>query len=474
MHISPYVGAPMRGLLSFFRSSGRDLKARAGLFVATSSPQITRDTFVRANRDFPETHFTVVAPNSYRSLFPPQVSFISNEEIKAAWWQQTRELRKARKDLLVITLDGRPFFRLPKLWAFLTNCRSIWAYSMNGERIPFRLSQTRIVLKQLAKGISRERSDTAGAFPDLEKRPPRRGVSVRALPDEPRLRKVTKEREPFMNWTPELVNEFISCPMCTCPYCQTVAAKAVGGATFRVLHCCNVDCLHGFIFPVPTLELLSTIYGQNMLNDYLIEPSTIQANTQFFSHLFREYIPQAFPTPGQLLDVGAGIGTFVATARNFGWSAVGIEFNEQSVLWAKEKFSIQLQQGDFQYLERFFPPHFADLVTFNHVFEHILDPASYIPYVTRFLKPGGCVLTSVPNILSDQFRKQQASWSYIHIPAHISYFSRFSMDAVFLLNPRLPGGRFERVFQSTFPPLGEQEGEGLTSMYRWVSNGAHR
>ncbi len=256
------------------------------------------------------------------------------------------------------------------------------------------------------------------------------------------------------------------CPICACPYTDTIAAKIVGGQTFRVLQCCNVDCLHGFLTPLPTLELLDSIYSQERLNDYLVDEGAIQQHMQFFSHLFEVYIPQAFPAPGRLLDIGAGVGTFAAVAQKFGWEAAGVEGNQQSVNWAAEKFDVQLHQGNFYCLEDFFTPQSFDLITFNHVFEHVLEPHAFVPYVAKFVRPHGGVLLTVPNILSDDFRRQRALWSYIHIPAHISYFSRLSMDMLFVGKVRLPTGRFEKVFQCSFPASGQEEGEGLTSLYR--------
>jgi SAM-dependent methyltransferase len=502
----------MRGLLSFLNAIRRDTITRTVVFIATSLPEVARKVFLRAWRDFPSADFTVIAPSRYRSLFPDQISFFSNEEIKSKCWGLTRQLRKMRTDSAVAILDGRPIFRLPKLWAFLTNYRSLWVYDENGDRILFHFSSTRRLLKHLWDEIREARSQAVGAVFDERKRSLRGGCRVSIVPNEESSAKVARERKhcsdqrvdseaPLKtpNSSPaglaahslyevrkgividgrvsiakgESPNtgsegELVSCPMCSCPYTQIIVAKIVQGKIFRVMQCCNMECLHGFLTPSPTLELLASIYGQDQLNDYLTDEATIQANCEFFSHLFEAYIPRAFPQPGTMLDIGAGIGTFVSVAKKFGWRAIGVEFNQQSVLWAAKRFGVQLQQGDFYQLEQYFAPRSVDLITFNHVFEHILDTVSFIPYVTNFLKPNGCILLSVPNILSDDFRKQRALWSYLHVPAHISYFSRFSMDALILQKARGARGHFEKIFQTSFPARTQEEGEGLTSMYRWV------
>jgi 2-polyprenyl-3-methyl-5-hydroxy-6-metoxy-1,4-benzoquinol methylase len=422
----------MRGLLGFLSAPERETRPQTVLFVATSLPETTERIFARAYGEFVGADFTVIAPDAYHSLFPDRVSFLSNEEIKSHWWRLTRRIRKTRVDVAVIILDGRPVFRLPKLWSFLTNYRSLWVYDEDGRRTAFQISSSRHLMKHLWSEIRGKRA----------------------------LHGATESQG--QAGQPDI------CPLCSCPYTQIVAAKRVEGTMFRVMQCCNLECLHGFLTPLPTLQLLERIYGQEKLNDYLTAESTIRANCEFFSHLFEAYFPRAFSEPGVLLDIGAGIGTFVSVAKKFGWRAEGIEINQQSVQWAAEKFGVELRSGDFYDLGKHFHPQSIDLITLNHVFEHILDPSSYIQYVRSFLRPDGCILLSVPNILSDDFRRQMPLWSYLHIPAHISYFSRFSMDALILQKARFARGHFEKIFQTSFPAPTQEEGEGLTSMYRWV------
>lgn len=261
------------------------------------------------------------------------------------------------------------------------------------------------------------------------------------------------------------------CPICACPYTNTIAVKTVQEVMFRVLQCLNVDCLHGFVTPLPTLELLEHIYAHDNLNDYLVEETKEQNAARFFQHLFEHYIRRGSAKPGSLLDVGAGTGTFVRVALQCGWDASGIEFNEKSTVVAMEKYDLRLVRGSFYTLERYFAPRSFDLINMNHVYEHILEPISFLRYVTEFLRPGGCVLVTVPNILSDDCRRDGALWSFIHIPAHVSYFSRFSMDAIFERRVSLPGSHFEKIFQSSFPSPPQDEGEGLTSMFRLVADG---
>ena len=261
------------------------------------------------------------------------------------------------------------------------------------------------------------------------------------------------------------------CPMCRSRKVTEVTAKEVHGLSFSVYQCRKSRCRHGFVLPPPTVEFLEKVYASEQLNAYQLDEKVLKAVDEFFMHLFSNYIPQGQKTPGTLLDVGAGLGTFMHAAKKSGWQVHGIEFNKQSVEQGKKLFGLDIVHGNFYKLEDYFPGMKFDLINMNHVFEHVLQPREYLQYLSGFLNPGGCLIITVPNVLSDDFVRLGAKWSYIHIPEHISYFSRYSMDRIFLSekNTRVPGSRYAKVFQSSFNNPQQTEGEGLTSMYRLES-----
>ena len=236
---------------------------------------------------------------------------------------------------------------------------------------------------------------------------------------------------------------------------------------FAIFQCCK--CQHGFLRPLPTFQELDSIYSNDATNDACNSSDEyISKSVGHYSDIFMHCISPLFLKTGRLLDVGAGIGTFVATALEFGWDAVGVEFNKSATMIAKQKFGATLIQGSFYELETWFPAEFFDLISFIHVFEHIPNPVAYANYVAQFLRPCGCILLAVPNIGSDEFKNYGPRWSYLHIPAHVSYFNCESLDEVFLRRTKLEYGYFEKMFQSTFPGTGMKQGEAITSIYRLV------
>ena len=114
-------------------------------------------------------------------------------------------------------------------------------------------------------------------------------------------------------------------------------------------------------------------------------------------HLFFLADPRA-PKAGRLLDVGCGVGNFLAAARDAGFSVTGIEPNQNAVRFAKEHYSLrdvfagvpaELQKSNA--LEKF------DTVTFFEVLEHQDNPQAFLDTAKSFLKADGFIALSVPN-----------------------------------------------------------------------------
>lgn len=75
--------------------------------------------------------------------------------------------------------------------------------------------------------------------------------------------------------------------------------------------------------------------------------------------------------PGRLLDVGAGIGTFLAIARDRGWSVEGTEVSTTAIVKALEQHDIAIREG---VVEEGAPPGPYDVICLWHVLEHLPRP----------------------------------------------------------------------------------------------------
>jgi 2-polyprenyl-3-methyl-5-hydroxy-6-metoxy-1,4-benzoquinol methylase len=95
---------------------------------------------------------------------------------------------------------------------------------------------------------------------------------------------------------------------------------------------------------------------------------------------------------GQVLDVGCGIGNFLAWARDRGLDAVGSDVDERALAGAAARG-----------LTVFTPEQLAaqdtevDVVTLWDVIEHVADPGPFLTDALSRLRPGGWVLLETPD-----------------------------------------------------------------------------
>lgn len=97
-----------------------------------------------------------------------------------------------------------------------------------------------------------------------------------------------------------------------------------------------------------------------------------------------------------LLDVGAGIGTFLALARDrAGWSVSGTEVSSAAVAIARRRYGLDLLQGQAEGLP--LPSAAFTTVTLWHVLEHVPSPSRLLEVCRTALAPGGRLVIACPN-----------------------------------------------------------------------------
>ena len=101
--------------------------------------------------------------------------------------------------------------------------------------------------------------------------------------------------------------------------------------------------------------------------------------------------------PGRVLDVGCGVGNFLALAASRGWECYGIDFDADAIAAGKRTFGLEhLEVASLaDYAARHAGETF-DLITFFDVLEHLDDHNAFLESVTRLLAPSGAVALSVP------------------------------------------------------------------------------
>lgn len=101
---------------------------------------------------------------------------------------------------------------------------------------------------------------------------------------------------------------------------------------------------------------------------------------------------------GRILDVGCGVGNFLAHAKKTGLHDLwGIDFDNDAVAAGKKTFGLEhLEVADLHEFVQKHPELHFNLITFFDVFEHIDNHNAFINDIQERLLPNGSIALSVP------------------------------------------------------------------------------
>jgi len=202
----------------------------------------------------------------------------------------------------------------------------------------------------------------------------------------------------------------------------------VSQETFQLLYDEKYDML--VTTPKPEKNELKKYYQSE---DYISHTDHKRSIFEKIYHLVKSYtlkkkvqlITNLHQGKGKVLDIGAGTGDFLATAKNKGWSINGVEPSNNARGLAKEK-DICLNPGTIDYVSENF-----DVITLWHVLEHIPDLKDQIKEIHRLLKANGYVIVAVPNYKSYDAEYYKSFWAAYDVPRHLSHFSKQSIELLF-------------------------------------------
>lgn len=96
----------------------------------------------------------------------------------------------------------------------------------------------------------------------------------------------------------------------------------------------------------------------------------------------------------RLLDVGSGLGVFPFRMAKEGWDCTGLDPDARAVRHLREIAGVRSLQADFNRDEI---DEQYDVVTFNKVLEHVLDPVVMLARARQILSHGGFVYVELPD-----------------------------------------------------------------------------
>ena len=127
---------------------------------------------------------------------------------------------------------------------------------------------------------------------------------------------------------------------------------------------------------------------------------------------------------GRLLDVGCGNGRFLRLMATLGWDVHGIEPDPTSAEAAR-RFSGATVYPDL--LTAPIPPASFDVITMNHVLEHIAEPVEALAACHRMCRSRGTIAIAVPNWDSLGHRVFRRAWYSLDAPRHLVMWRRVTL-----------------------------------------------
>jgi 2-polyprenyl-3-methyl-5-hydroxy-6-metoxy-1,4-benzoquinol methylase len=193
--------------------------------------------------------------------------------------------------------------------------------------------------------------------------------------------------------------------------------------------CFCTMCKLGVTIPIPSPGELSSLYSSGAYRSASGKRfvGLVETGVYLARQLRRKRI-EKYKRNGRILDIGCGRGVFLNVMRKKGWTVAGTEYDRITAESITEYSNIHVvtgNPGDWGY-----PQESFDVVTMNHVLEHMPAPESVIGECSRLLVKGGLLVVTVPNITSLQSTLGKHLWFHLDIPYHLYHFSEEGLASI--------------------------------------------
>ncbi|HZM57110.1 MAG TPA: class I SAM-dependent methyltransferase [Acidimicrobiales bacterium] len=192
---------------------------------------------------------------------------------------------------------------------------------------------------------------------------------------------------------------------------------------FRIQRC--DQCSSEFLDPRPTESELPPFYPDDYHayneNHGAIARLLVEARARSRARLYGKLIHDP---PGRIFDVGTGDCRHFDELRRFlDLECSGIEIQPEIAAKGRARgydvLEGTLETADLSgHLGRY------DVVSMNHILEHVIYPSTMLERARDLLKPGGYVIGQVPTVTSWDVHIFGRNWGGYHFPRHLQIPSR--------------------------------------------------
>jgi SAM-dependent methyltransferase len=144
-------------------------------------------------------------------------------------------------------------------------------------------------------------------------------------------------------------------------------------------------------------------------------------------------------SPGRMLEIGCGSGSFLHEMARQGWEVEGIEPSPEAGA-AAQALGYPVHIGPLETAHEPQAPY--DLIVGWMVLEHLHQPVAALERLARWSTRDGWLVASVPDASSWEFRLFGDAWYALHLPGHLYHYTPRTLGLVLAR----AGWRLERVF----------------------------
>ncbi|MFA6665132.1 MAG: class I SAM-dependent methyltransferase [Armatimonadota bacterium] len=217
----------------------------------------------------------------------------------------------------------------------------------------------------------------------------------------------------------------------TCPICGSDSWSIVAQTSDFGLSQCINKCIIRTL-PMPLYEPETDNTGNSETVTVMENVYSDPADGHF--RLARELLCLAgrFKPGGRLLDIGCGMGHLLKLAQEIGYDITGIDPTNSSTKYAQQIFGLNPLIGFFPDerlgLETF------DIITMNHVLEHLPDPNFVLNAAIHLLKDSGVLAIASPDYNGLMRRLRRTKWEGIRPCEHVWQLTSNSIANLLLKN----------------------------------------
>lgn len=219
--------------------------------------------------------------------------------------------------------------------------------------------------------------------------------------------------------------DFSGCTVCGSGELQKLGSKSTihPRSTFSVTLVRCRGCEHWSTSPLPTQELLVSLYGESSLSvlgegwsdgvSSTNEVSSVASDDDWVVKSLRN------SKPGKFLEIGPGSGALLRKMRSMGWDAFGVDLGDYA-----KGFQVVSSPNDLPADIKF------DVLVFNDVLEHVTSPSDLLASYLPFLSEDAELFVGVPWSESKRAKVLKTSWEMVRPLGHLHYFSKASLGRV--------------------------------------------